>query len=295
MNMIIRNPSNDIEWTMNNNCWDFPIETHQLKTIEGASVPTKMSQAVVRTDTNEVLGVNGSKYKPIIHDDVVNSILDAVSSANVSQDYSFGVELFDNGAKMRGIIDFNDLTIEPEVGDYIRFQILFYNSYDGSWAFQQQAQGLRLWCMNGCTTADTVAKTWAKHTANVSVKGSASKIERGLDAFMNTKDLYQQWMKASVTDDYAENFFKYAICKINNNTSTFKWNEKQLDNLMSIYRNETYSLGKNKWALYNACTYWATHTNDSSSPANTRRLREGQLSKAFKAWNWSDPEWALIQ
>ena len=279
-----------IEPTKLANNWSFPIETHQLQTLGGASVPTRMSQAIVRTDTNEVLGVNGSKYKPIVHDDVVNSIMDAVLDANLSRDYSFDVELFDNGAKMRGIIDFFDLTIEPEVGDHIRFQILFYNSYDGSWAFQQQAQGLRLWCLNGCTTADTVAKTWAKHTTNVSVKGSSSKIKVGLGAFMKTKDLYQQWMKVSVTDDWAEKFFKYAICKINNNTSTFKWNEKQLDNLMSIYRNETYSLGKNKWALYNACTYWATHTNDSSSPANTRRLREGQLSKAFKA-----PEWALIQ
>ena len=277
-----------IEPTKLANSWSFPIETHQLQTLSGSSVPTRMSQAVVRTDTNEVLGVNGSKYKPIVHDDVVNSIMDAVLNANVSQDYSFNVELFDNGAKMRGIIDFNDLTIEPEVGDHIRFQILFYNSYDGSWAFQQQAQGLRLWCLNGCTTADTVAKTWAKHTTNVSVKGSASKIEKGLDAFMNTKELYQDWMKVFISDWHAHRFFKYIICKINNNTSTFKWNEKQLDNLMSIYRNESQSLGKNKWALYNACTYWATHTDDSSSPANTRRLREGQLSKAFKTPAWKD-------
>ena len=279
-----------IDSTKLSNSWSFPIETHQLQTVGGASVPTRMSQAVVRTDTNEVLGVNGSKYKPLEHDDVVNSIMDAVSDANISRDYSLNVTVFENGAKMQGVVNFPDLTIEPEVNDYINFQIIFYNSYDGSWAFQQQAQGLRLWCLNGCTTADTVAKTWAKHTANVSVKGSSSKIKVGLGAFMNTKGLYQEWMKVFVSDDYAEKFFKYAICKINNNTSTFKWNEKQLDNLMSIYRNETRSLGKNKWALYNACTYWATHTDDSSSPANTRRLREGQLSKAFKA-----PEWALIQ
>ena len=286
--MIIRTPVNDIECNMNKSDWDFPIATHELQTFQGASVPKSMSQAIVRTDTNEVLGVNGSKYKPIEHDDVVNSILDAVSDANVSQDYSLNVETFANGAKMRGIINFPDLVIEPEVDDYINFQILFYNSYDGSWAFQQQAQGMRLWCLNGCTTADTVAKTWAKHTANVSVKGSSSKIKVGLDAFMNTKGMYQDWMNISITDEWAEKFFKYAICKINNNTSTFKWNEKQLDNLMSIYRNEIYSLGRNKWALYNACTYWATHTNETSSPANTRRLREGLLSKALKS-----PEWAL--
>ena len=111
MNMIIRTPVNDIEWNMNKSDWDFPIATHELQTFQGASVPKSMSQAIVRTDTNEVLGVNGSKYKPIEHDDVVNSILDAVSDANVSQDYSLNVETFANGAKMRCIINFHDFVI----------------------------------------------------------------------------------------------------------------------------------------------------------------------------------------
>ena len=84
-NIIIKSPTFNPD--MYSAPWNFPIETHQLQTLGGASVPTTMSQAVVRTDTNEVLGVNGSKYKPIVHDDVVNSILDAVSDANVSQDY----------------------------------------------------------------------------------------------------------------------------------------------------------------------------------------------------------------
>ena len=39
-------------------------------------------------------------------------------------------------------------------------------------------------------------------------------------------------------------------------------------------------LGKNKWALYNTMTEWATHTDESRSPAVTRRLRENQVAKA---------------
>ena len=63
---------------------------------------------------------------------------------------------------MRGRFLFNDLVIEPDVGDVIKHEILFYNSYDGSWAFQQTSRGHRLWCKNGCTNAMTVANTWAK-------------------------------------------------------------------------------------------------------------------------------------
>lgn len=267
--------------------WAFPVDTYDLwatPTVADApdiEVPQSMAQAIVRTDTNQVLGVHGSKYKAIKHDDVVNSVFDAIGNANISSDSYHRIEVFENGKKMRGTVFFPDLVIEPEVGDHIQFQVVFYNSYDGSWSFAQQAQGLRLWCMNGCTTSDTIAKTVAKHTTNVNVSASAAKIQVGLDAFFNSKDLYQLWMKQKVTSLEAEHFLKQTICKVKNNTSQEKFNFKQLDNLMGTWNKNMQNLGRNKWALYNTLTEWATHTNDSRSPAQTRRLRENQVAKAL--------------
>ena len=271
--------------------WSFPVETVNLTASKDGDcnlydVPQSMARAIMRTDTNEVLGVHGSKYKAIKHDDVVNSVMDAVKNSAVSNDYDTNIEVFDNGAKLRGTVDFNDLVIEPAVGDYVRFRVQFFNSYDSSWAFQQSAFGLRLWCLNGCTHSDTVANTWAKHTTNVNVEGSSKKIKAGLDAFMTTKDIYKSWMTTHVDDEMAETFFKHSMCRVPNKTSTFKWNERMLDNLMSCWYADKKSLGSNKWALYNACTYWASHTQESKSPANTQRLRENQLAKVFKQSNW---------
>ena len=126
------------------------------------AVPENMARAIVRTDTNQVLGVHGSKYKAIKHDDVVNSVFEAVAASGISNDYDHKINVFDNGAKMRGIIRFNDLVIEPSVGDIIAFQLTFFNSYDGSWAFQQSAEGLRLDCLNGMVSQYSVAKDMAK-------------------------------------------------------------------------------------------------------------------------------------
>jgi len=117
-------------------CWSFPIDTCELLTETSGeifdpqyvSVPPSMARCIVRTDTNEVLGVHGSKYKAIKHDDVVNSVMDAVSQSNVSKDYDTKIEVFDNGAKLRGTIDFSDLVMEPAVGDYVRFRVQFFNS-----------------------------------------------------------------------------------------------------------------------------------------------------------------------
>jgi len=271
--------------------WSFPVETWDLAAIKDGdphyhNVPPSMARCIVRTDTHEVLGVHGSKYKAIKHDDVVNSVFDAVAKANISYDYTSSVEVFDNGAKMRGVITFNDVTVQPVKDDYIKFQIKFFNSYDGSWAFQQIAQGIRLWCLNGCTTADTVANTWAKHTSNVNVEGSAAKIHAGLQSFLDTPAMYKEWMAIHVSDAIAEAFFSATLCNVKTNTSKSKVNERQLDNLMGIWGKESNTLGTNKWALYNACTYWATHTDANKSPANTQRLRENALTKAFKSNAW---------
>ena len=269
------------------NEWSFPVETVNLSAIKEGDcniydVPPSMARGIMRTDTNQMLGVHGSKYKAIKHDDVVNSVLDAVNNSGISKDYQQKIEVFDNGAKLRGTLNFPDLVIEPSVGDYTQFQVVFFNSYNGSWAFGQQAQGLRLFCLNGCTTPDTVAKTTSKHTANVDVKASSAKIQIGLDAFFNSKELYQAWMTEDITDLSVENFFKGSLAYVNSKTSENKWNDKQLQKLMGLWSDNARYLGKNKWGLYNTMTEWATHTNESNSPANTRRLRENQVAKSLK-------------
>ena len=50
-------------------------------------MPQSMARCIVRTDTNEVLGVHGSKYKAIKHDDVINSVFEAVNKSGISKDY----------------------------------------------------------------------------------------------------------------------------------------------------------------------------------------------------------------
>ena len=272
------------------NEWSFPIDTCNLYAssihTDDTPVPENMARAIVRTDTNQVLGVHGSKYKAIKHDDVVNSVFEAVTASGISNDYNHKVSVFDNGAKMRGVIRFNDLIIEPSVGDIIAFQLTFFNSYDGSWAFQQSAEGIRLDCLNGMVSQQSVAKTWQKHTANINVKASASKLQAALDGFFKTKEQYIAWQNIHVSDQMAEDFFKHKVCRINNNTSTFKWNEKRLDDLMVCWHKDKQAVGTNKWALYNALTYWSSHTEDNKSPANTQRLREGIVAKAINKWNW---------
>lgn len=270
--------------------WHFPVEMCSLHAssiyTDNLEVPENMARAIVRTDTNQVLGVHGKKYKPITNMTVVNAMVDAVHESGISRDYDLTIDTLDGGAKMRGRFLFNDLVIEPDVGDVIKHEILFYNSYDGSWAFQQTSRGHRLWCKNGCTNAMTVSNTWAKHTTNVNVKGSTAKIVAGLETFMQDKDVYQSWMTTSVDDETAFMFFKMKLCRYPTQDASIKINERRYEQLCRQWHKEKTQLGTNKWALYNACTHWATHTGDTNTPHVARRNRENLLIKALKPANW---------
>jgi hypothetical protein len=267
------------------NDWSFPIQTQPIYDINGE--PIEGHKAVMRTDTNKVLGVHGSRYKAVSHDDVVNSILDGVSQADLSKDYTVDVEVLEDGRKLRGQILFNDLVVEPEVGDHVKFRVNFFNSYDASWPFSQIADAFRLWCKNGCTTPDAVAKTRYKHTASINVEGSANKMIIGLQHFMSRKEVWQSWMRTPVTDAQIENFFKKTVAKaFTRQVTVSKTNEKQLENLLSIWSNEAAALGHNKWAAYNTLTYWATHTGELRSPHTARYNREAAIASAMRNKEW---------
>lgn len=273
----------------NNDDWSFPVESQPVFDRFGNAI--QGSQAVVRTDTNEVLGVHGSRYRILSHDDVVNSLMDAAREANIASDYQLKTSIADGGRKLRGEILFKDLVVEPAVGDFVQFRISFFNSYDASWSFSQAADGLRLWCLNGCTTPIGTGRTMFKHTQSVSVEGSASKIITGAQTFMENRELWQSWMTTTVTDRMAEVFFKQTIAKApTRQTLKFKTNEKQLENLLGIWAKEKGELGSNKWALYNAMTYWASHTNDLKNPEVARRNREDAIAKAMNHRRWNEFE-----
>ena len=269
------------------NGYEFPVETQPIFDSLGNEIPDQ--KCVMRTDTNTVLGVHGSRYQIIKHDDVVSSLMDAVKTSNISRDYTTNFSVIEDGRKLRGEILFNDLTVQPKVGDFVKFRISFFNSYDGSWAFSQSADGLRLWCLNGCTTANKTASSKFKHTQSVNIEGSAAKMIFGLETFMNQPHIWREWMTSVVTDDMAETFFKATIAKsFTNQVQNQKTNEKQLEKLLSIWSDEAGYLGSNKWALYNAMTYWSSHTKELKNPEVTRRNREDAISKAMQHKLWEE-------
>lgn len=272
---------------INLNEWDFPVHEETMQTNSGIKIPATMQKAIIRSDTNQPLATVGKKYTIVKHQDVVSSIRDSVSKANISQDFEEKIEVFDGGKRLRGSMLFNDMTIEPTVGDYIKYQVLYYNSYDGTWSFSVAGMGHRLFCKNGCADAHSIAKTVNKHTANINIEASTYQIEKSAEIFLNNIDWYKAMTQAKITDVEAEGFFKLHMCKVATKTSEQKYNKKRLEKLMGFWIDNKRQVGSNKWALYNSCTYWSSHTNDVKNPEIERNDRERIVANAVKETVWS--------
>ena len=281
--------------------YDFPIEMIDLEAVKEKQdgwkadtykVPSTMARALVRTDTGAVLGIHGSKYKPINHADAVDKIMEgavAFASENGLPTPAVDYKMADNGAKLRGELLFKDVVIEPQKDDIIHFRISFFNSYDQSWAFQSIPDGLRLWCLNGCTMPVTTARARFKHTTHVSIDGVAKNMSNGLKAFTSLQGVYQQWAEKGIAYWCVEQFLKKTICKTFQRSQTHNSvNMFRLEELLKQYDRESKTLGHTKWALYNALTYWSTHTDQLQKPEITRKRREEDVAKAIATAEWSE-------
>lgn len=284
---------------INTECsWNFPVEFQNIGAFSNqdstyTDIDPSLGRVLVRTDTGQHLAIHKGRYTIKTNEDCVNQMDDAIRAANIGTDYSWDITTIDQGRRMKAIVDFRDLVVEPTKDDYIHFRISVFNSYDGSWSFIFSAAGLRMWCLNGCTTPDNVASSRNKHTASINVQQEAGKIGKALDAFMNQREVWQRYMGIDLRDhrEYVERWLMTRLCAYPTATSNVKYNDRQLETLMRQYDKECSSLGTNMWALYNTLTHWASHPTDNRKhDAIAIRDRDMQIAKAMRT-----PEWKQLE
>jgi len=275
--------------------WRFPVEELPLVAMKNNDkkyfIDKDRYKAIVRTDTNEVLGVHSGKYNMVKHNDIVENIMEGVALADISKDYDHSIKVYENGSKLKGSFVFNDLVQkDPEVNDIIRFKVDYMNSYDGMWSIMINAYGERLWCLNGCTSPESVTREKNKHTAGFNVQASADQIKMALEVFFNDRERWDAWRATKVNNDQVQKVFEKTLAKPTTPTLTNKVNWKQLTRLMDNYRQEVNVLGNSKWAAYNAATDWASHPENVPNPHRVIVRRQDAVQKMLnnKLWETID-------
>ena len=269
-----------------------PNQTYINQLDEVVNLPTIMSSPVAFMDHND--NIHQDPDRKVIYTDQSSKVINVVkkgytfennqpsdivrlSEATLLQSgvslkgLSRAAQIAPDGSKMILQYTLPEFTVDLGNGDETRFQILFYNSYDGSWSFTVRAGAIRMACLNGQVSVDDISMFKAKHTPSINPDHARRKMVLAIQQFHAEGERWARWKEQSVTNREAlRTFADAAGCKFvhENNDMTLMelfqhknvYSNRSLMYMWNQYTNhEQPKLGSNEWAVYNALTHWSTH------------------------------------
>ncbi len=262
----------------------FPVESRSVCVNDAEGLPRSASgyQAIVRTDTNVVLGIHGRAYKVVPNEPLFRGFDEALQTSDL--DLS-GLQIEDHvnygGRRVIRNYRFPTITAEPRIGDIVELRISVINSFDSGNAFAAQVGGMRLWCLNGAVSLQGSTSVYGRHTSGFDNARALTKINEAIERYLVAALDWSEWSQRELTPLQAQTALE-AFPDLN---------PTLLQRLEQAWTIESNNAGSTVWALYNAATRWSTHTpvRQSSEPNRAsivldreRRVRQFMHSSAFK-------------
>jgi len=255
--------------------YNFPIETIPMKGMRDDEIINCDDRVmIINRDTSEYLGNHSKSYRPVTHAQVLDPVISIADSMKTP--YITQINMIDNGAMMEAKLIFKEICFDdPAKQDYIAFQMVLRNSYNGVWSVMITADGLRLWCLNGCTTADKIANYRQKH--NGIFNYNFEHIKHSVDLFRSNEPRFREWYNTPVTHDEVVTLFDKLTWTPKPTIDGKYRNETQYQKLNQHWGDYCHNIGINKWGLYNAVTHWISHPTNVSSTNKTIVERNSKM------------------
>lgn len=258
--------------------------------ITGAGVFVPKFKALVRSDTNHVLGVVGAKYEPT-QLSTAFAFLDSVVTAHEAT-YD-NMHLIDQGSRVivQAKIGNGDGSFDIRKGDSIQSYITMINSFDGSTPFKVFFTPIRLFCKNQLNAALKNATTSVsiRHTKNSADKAEQAQRTLGLahEYFAEFKKTAKMLAQKSIDAKMIDMFLAQCMGEPD---STRKSN--QHEEVKQLIENGKGNNGSSVWDMYNGVTEYVDHY---SSKDSDKRMASAMVGTGFnlksRAW---DAAMALI-
>lgn len=262
----------------------FPVEARgvSVSDADGSPQSNKRYRAIVRTDTQEVLGIHSRHYKVVPNESLFRAFDEALRTSDLDlQGLAIEDHVNYGGRRVIRNYRFPGITAEPRVGDIVELRISVVNSFDCANAFSAQVGGLRLWCLNGAVSLQRSASVYGRHTSGFDNARALTKINEAIEHYLVTARDWSEWSQRELTRSEVQAALE-AFPDLN---------PKLLQQMEWTWAIESAYAGSTVWALYNATTRWATHGRiREASEANRasivldreRRVRQFMRSRAFR-------------
>lgn len=217
-------------------------------TVHGSPVPDY--RAIVSTTDRRVLGMHGSRYRLITHEEAFAAVEQCLSASSIRQEgRETHVSFSHHGA--RAFCDYHFPAEQTNLaqGDAVCLRIVVVNSYDQSSALRVVVGAFRFVCSNGMMIGEEYAGYSHRHTGGLLMDHFTSSLNEGLGVYRRRSAQWRKWRLQAFTHPAAQAMLERVpdLSKLRRKT------------LLEHFEKEIPLLGQTRWAFFNGLTSWATH------------------------------------
>lgn len=232
----------------------FPVALKPLGSILSGHANTNL-QAVCRLASNdnerdEVIAVHKKNYKLVPNLEVYSAFERALAASGISMSNLLVEDrLAYQGGRALRTYRFPDHKYDIGANDPVMLQLRVSNSYDGTSRFSVLFGAFRVVCSNGMVIGESLVNTQQKHTASLDVGRIAAQLRTAVTVLERNTQQWRAWKEQPCPMSLAQ----AAVDKMNV-TDAVK------GSIMTHFAANQDSEGNSIWALFNAMTYWSSHT-----------------------------------
>jgi len=262
-------------------------------------IDENIGRAVVRTDTDDVLGVVGKSYG-IAQNQGLQSVVAEACENVLPRNYLQGIQLTEstssNGAFTKFTYEFPNAAqpirqmVRSLAGNHIaetvlNFRVSVVNSFSGRTPVILQAGAVDLVCLNGMVLSnfDTEKR---RHTSGYNPEIFGKFLKTQAAQYIERIQVWQRWAESQITSDQAESTLEAAGIS-----------PRLTKQLMDQMHREAMSRGQTIWALYSALTYYSSHnsadfavkgSSTRDNVAETLYRRSAEVARVVGSRPWAE-------
>jgi len=233
-------------------------------------------KAIVNPEIGKVYSIVSKDYKLIRHEDAVHRIQSTIDENLELGKYKTDTEFYNDGARMRMIYSFYEISVEIKKGDTVNPELHLFNSYDTIWPFIVLIGAFRFVCANGLVVGEKYLHIRKRHVYHFDEMDLNKQVSTALKRFKLQTNQWKKWTDRHLTEKVYENVIK-----------AMKFGKKAIEIIEERTAQETKDYTDdgfpimNLWIFYNVLTWYITHQAVS---LNHRVEMERRLRLAIRYW-----------
>ena len=239
--------------------------------------PTRMAgkKYVINNDTDEVIGIVGSKFNSVTHKEFFDKVCRTMSE-QLGDEAMEGANVKWNNAR-NGAFAMLDATLPATKAlittdkqqTEISQRVIALHGVDGLCSNQVFFGAIDFFCTNGMIRGEH-DKVRRKNTTNFSMSAFIKELEDANSDFYSQAEQLQEWARTPLDDESVQKMLE-----------SLMGSEKKSEKMLSLYGQEIGKRGRNAFALYSAFTNYASYADER----NGFKLRNtGNDTNAISMW-----------